>query len=47
VAGWVLSDPPPDEREVLDAGVARAIEAIECALDEGLEAAMSRYNREE
>jgi peptidyl-tRNA hydrolase, PTH1 family len=47
VAGWVLSDPPPDEREVLDGGVARAIEAIECALDEGVEAAMNKYNRED
>lgn len=46
VAGWVLSDPPPTEREVLDAGVDRAIAAIECALSEGVEAAMNQYNRD-
>ena len=46
VAGWVLSDPPPHERDVLDAGVDRAIEAIECAVSEGVEAAMNLYNRD-
>jgi PTH1 family peptidyl-tRNA hydrolase len=46
VAGWVLSDPAPDERAALDAGVERAIEAIECAISDGVEAAMNRYNRE-
>lgn len=47
VAGWVLSDPDPDERRLLDAAVDRAVEAIECALAEGVEAAMNRYNRDE
>ena len=47
VAGWVLSDPPPDERELLDTGVARAIEAIECAIAEGVDEAMNRYNRDD
>lgn len=47
VAGWVLSDPGPDERRLLDAAVDRAVEAIECALAEGVEAAMNRYNRDE
>lgn len=47
VADWVLSDPTPDEREVLDAAVARAIEAIECAVGEGIEVAMNRYNRDD
>lgn len=47
VASWVLSDPTPEEREVLDAGVERAIEAIECVVAEGVEAAMNRYNRED
>jgi PTH1 family peptidyl-tRNA hydrolase len=46
VAGWVLSDPAPDERAVLDAGVERAIEAIECAISDGVEAAMNQYNRD-
>jgi PTH1 family peptidyl-tRNA hydrolase len=44
VADWVLSDPTPDERELLDAAAARAIEAIECAVRDGIEAAMNRYN---
>ncbi len=46
VASWVLSDPPPEERALLDAGVERAIEVIEYAIAEGVEAAMNRYNRE-
>lgn len=46
VAAWVLSDPDPEERRVLDAAVDRAIEAIECAIAEGVAAAMNRYNRD-
>ncbi|TAK60783.1 MAG: aminoacyl-tRNA hydrolase [Dehalococcoidia bacterium] len=46
VAAWVLSDPDPAERRVLDAAVDRAIEAIECAIDAGVEAAMNKYNRD-
>ena len=46
VAAWVLSDPDPEERRVLDAAVDRAIEAIECAISDGVEAAMNRYNRD-
>ncbi len=46
VAAWVLSDPDPEERRVLDAAVDRAIEAIECAIAQGVEAAMNRYNRD-
>lgn len=47
VASWVLSDPPPDEKAALDAGVERAVEAIECALAQGIEAAMNVYNRDD
>jgi PTH1 family peptidyl-tRNA hydrolase len=47
VADWVLGDPTPEEREQLDAAVARAIAAIECAVTEGIEAAMNRYNRDD
>ena len=47
VAGWVLSDPPPEEKAALDAGVERAVEAIECALAQGIEAAMNMYNRDD
>jgi PTH1 family peptidyl-tRNA hydrolase len=46
VAAWVLSDPPPAEREQLDAAVQKAIDAIICILDEGIAAAMNRYNRD-
>ncbi len=47
VAAWVLSDPAPSERKLLDAGVDRAIEAVECAITDGIEAAMNRYNRDD
>lgn len=46
VAAWVLGDPDPEERAVLDRGVARAIEAIECAISDGVDAAMNEYNRD-
>ncbi len=45
VAVHVLSDPPPAEREVLEKAIARATEAVRAVVEEGLEAAMSRYNR--
>jgi PTH1 family peptidyl-tRNA hydrolase len=44
VADYVLSDPSSHERDILDKGVDRAIDAIEMAIAEGLEAAMQRYN---
>ena len=44
VASYVLSDPPPKERRLLDEAVERAQEAIECILEEGVEVAMTRYN---
>jgi PTH1 family peptidyl-tRNA hydrolase len=47
VAEWVLSDPTPEERAQLDSAVERAIAAIECAVTEGIEAAMNLYNRDE
>lgn len=47
VAEWVLSDPTPEERRLLDAAVERAIEAVECAVREGIEAAMNKYNRDD
>jgi PTH1 family peptidyl-tRNA hydrolase len=46
VAAWVLSDPEGEERAVLEAAVERAVEAIECAITEGVDAAMNRYNRD-
>jgi PTH1 family peptidyl-tRNA hydrolase len=47
VAEWVLGDPTPDEREELDKAVERAIAAVECAVTQGIEAAMNQYNRDE
>jgi PTH1 family peptidyl-tRNA hydrolase len=47
VATWVLSDPPPDEKKVLEAGVERAVEAIECMISDCVEAAMNIYNRDD
>jgi PTH1 family peptidyl-tRNA hydrolase len=44
VADYVLSDPPPEERAVLEDAVERAADAIELALASGLERAMGRYN---
>jgi len=45
IAGYVLSDPPPEERQALDDAVAQAIDAVICMMTEGLEAAMNRFNR--
>lgn len=47
VADWVLGDPTPDEKALLDAAVDRAIAAIECAIRDGIETAMNQYNRDE
>ena len=47
VAAWVLSDPGPEERALLDAAVERAIAAIECAITEGIDVAMNRCNRDD
>ncbi|MBI2724472.1 MAG: aminoacyl-tRNA hydrolase [Chloroflexi bacterium] len=47
VARWVLGDPTPAEKRLLDAAVERAIDAIECTLAEGVDAAMNRFNRDD
>ncbi|MFQ5878595.1 MAG: aminoacyl-tRNA hydrolase [Dehalococcoidia bacterium] len=44
IADYVLSQPPPDERRALDAAVTQAAAAVACAVQRGLEAAMSQYN---
>lgn len=44
VAEYVLSDPPPAERDLLDEAIERAIEAIEVALTDGIERAMAQFN---
>ena len=45
IAEYVLSDPPPAERRLLDEAVAQAIDVVACVMTEGLEAAMNRFNR--
>ena len=45
VAVWVLSDPTPQEAETLQGAVARAAEAVELLVTEGVETAMNRYNK--
>ena len=44
VANYVLSNPPPNERTLLDEAVERAIEAIEVAIADGVERAMASFN---
>ena len=44
VADWVLSKPGREERAALDAAVEAVADAIEFAVREGVEAAMSRLN---
>ncbi len=44
VANYVLSDPPPEERELLEAAAERAADAIEMAIADGIEAAMQQFN---
>jgi len=45
VADWVLSDPTPAKTQALQSAVARAAEAVETLLREGVDAAMRAYNR--
>lgn len=45
VAAYVLSPPTPEQRELLEAAVARAADAVVCILREGVEAAMNQFNR--
>ena len=45
VAAYVLSDPTPQEAKALQAAVVQGAEAVETVLREGLETAMTRYNR--
>jgi PTH1 family peptidyl-tRNA hydrolase len=44
VANYVLSDPPRDERQLLEAAAERTADAIELAIAEGVQAAMQEYN---
>jgi PTH1 family peptidyl-tRNA hydrolase len=44
VMRYVLADPPKASREVLDAAIERACDAIEAVITDGWERAMNRYN---
>lgn len=44
VADYVLSDPPPDERALLDQAVERAADTIEAVIADGVETAMAQFN---
>jgi PTH1 family peptidyl-tRNA hydrolase len=44
VGDWVLSDPTPAEVEILRNAVARAAEAVETLVTEGVDVAMTRFN---
>jgi peptidyl-tRNA hydrolase len=46
IAEYVLSDPPPAERRLLDDATETVIAAVACILEQGVEAAMNRFNRE-
>jgi PTH1 family peptidyl-tRNA hydrolase len=43
-AGYVLRDFQPDERELMDLALDRAVDAAECFIREGLLTAMNRFN---
>lgn len=45
IAAWVLSRPAPAHRELLEAAVERAADAVELAVREGYNAAMQRLNQ--
>jgi peptidyl-tRNA hydrolase len=44
VISYVLSDFNPDEIQLMEPAIARAVEAIESLLTEGIETAMNKFN---
>jgi peptidyl-tRNA hydrolase, PTH1 family len=46
IGDWVLSDPTPADRELLDAAVARVQDALVRMLDDSVVAAMNEFNRD-
>jgi PTH1 family peptidyl-tRNA hydrolase len=44
VAAYVLSDPSPEERKLLDLAAERAVEALRAIVADGLGSAMARFN---
>jgi PTH1 family peptidyl-tRNA hydrolase len=47
IANWVLSQPTPAQRRLLDDAVERAADGVEVAVRDGLDSAMGRFNRAE
>ncbi len=45
LAGYVLGGFAKDEKELMEAAVERAAQAIECILEKGIDVAMGEYNR--
>jgi peptidyl-tRNA hydrolase, PTH1 family len=45
VAGYVLGNPPPDERKALEDAVDQAASAVELAISDSFERAMNQFNR--
>ena len=45
VAAWVLGNPNPGDRKVLEEAVTAACDAVECIMTEGVDPAASRFNR--
>jgi PTH1 family peptidyl-tRNA hydrolase len=44
VISYVLSDFSPDEVQLIEPAISRAVEAIECLLSEGIVTAMNKFN---
>ena len=44
MADWVLGKPQGQERKDIDAAIARAVDAIECYIQDGPDKAMGRFN---
>ncbi|MEE4271245.1 MAG: aminoacyl-tRNA hydrolase [Thermoanaerobaculales bacterium] len=47
LAAWVTSGFAPDERDAVEDAVARAADAVEAVVADGIDAAMNRFNRVE
>jgi len=45
IVDYVLGDFPPEEADIVQTAVTNVAEAVECLLTDGLETAMTRFNR--
>ena len=44
MVGWALGEPSSEDRELIDAAIQRGADAVMTVLNEGVDAAMSRFN---